>query len=71
MLSERDNISKKRKGDHDKGRRARRGRDEAYKDVCMLYASTGDELEVNQEEQGVDVEERVRREGDVVEHASG
>ena len=41
------------------------------KDVCMLYASTGDELEVNQEEQGVDVEERVRREVDVLEHASG
>lgn len=37
----------------------------------MLYASKGDELEVNQQEQGVDVEERVRREGDVLEHASG
>ena len=37
----------------------------------MIYASKGDELEVNQQEQGVDVEERVRREGDVLEHASG
>jgi hypothetical protein len=37
----------------------------------MIYASKGDELEVTQQEQGVDVEERVRREGDVLEHASG
>ncbi len=37
----------------------------------MLYASKGDELKVNQQEQGVDVEEMVRRKGDVLEHASG
>ncbi len=41
------------------------------KDACMCYASKGDELEVNQEEQVVDVEERIRRERDFLEHASG
>ncbi len=72
MRLERDRISKMRKGGQDEGKSEKReGGGISDKDVCMPYASKGDELEVNQQEQGVDVEERVRREGDVLEHASG